>query len=100
MNRYQFEVLAFLGKNGKNVSDLKSKKEEYGGKKTPDQIMEYINEYLPEDIAVLSCEVAPERFHSRLSAVRKTYCWKWDRKKMFFREIIIMVWENGWMFLP
>ena len=26
--------------------------------------------------------------------------WKWDRKKMFFREIIIMVWENGWMFLP
>ena len=44
----------------RNVSDLKSKKEEYGGKKTPDQIMEYINEYLPEDIAVLSCEAVPE----------------------------------------
>ena len=53
------------GKNGKNVSDLKSKKEEYGGKKTPDQIMEYINEYLPEDIAVLSCEAVPEHFHSQ-----------------------------------
>ena len=25
-------------------------------RKTPDRIMEYINEYLPEDIAVLSCE--------------------------------------------
>lgn len=64
--------------------------------------MEYINEYLPEDIAVLSCEVAPERFHSRLSAVRKTYCYQLEMgpKKMFFREIIIMVWENGWMFLP
>ena len=61
------------GKNGKNVSDLKSKKEEYGGKKTPDQIMEYINEYLPEDIAVLSCEEFPERLHSRLSAVKKKY---------------------------
>lgn len=37
------------------------------------QLLEYINTYLPEDIAVLSCETVPERFHSRLSAVRKTY---------------------------
>lgn len=37
------------------------------------QILEYINTYLPEDIAVISCEAAAERFHSRLSAVRKTY---------------------------
>ena len=64
------------GKNVKNVSDLKSKKEEYGGKKTPDQIMEYINEYLPEDIAILSCEAVPERFHSSLSDVKKTYCYQ------------------------
>ena len=77
------------GKNGKNVSDLKSKKEEYGGKKTPDQIMEYINEYLPEDIAVLSCEAVPERFHSRLSAVKKTYCYQLEmgaKKDVFQRN--------------
>ena len=57
--------------------------------KTPDQIMEYINEYLPEDIAVLSCEVAPERFHSRLSAVRKTYCYQLEmgpKKDVFQRN--------------
>ena len=77
------------GKNGKNVSDLKSKKEEYGGKKTPDQIMEYINEYLPEDIAVLSCEAVPERFLSRLSAVKKTYCYQLEmgaKKDVFQRN--------------
>ena len=63
--------------------------EKCGGKKTPDQIMEYINEYLPEDIAVLSCEVAPERFHSRLSAVRKTYCYQLEmgpKKDVFQRN--------------
>ncbi len=37
------------------------------------EILEDLNRYLPEDIAVLSAEEMPERFHSRLSAVRKTY---------------------------
>ncbi len=37
------------------------------------EIMEYINRYLPEDIAVLSVEVADERFHARLNAKSKTY---------------------------
>ena len=56
--------------------------EEYEDKSL--QILEYINTYLPEDIAVLSCEAVPERFHSRLSAARKTYriskrllLWSW-----------------------
>ena len=35
--------------------------------------MEYLNRYLPEDIRVLSAREAPERFHSRLWAVKKTY---------------------------
>ncbi len=39
----------------------------------PEQIMEYLNRYLPEDIAVRSCSTAAPRFHSRLSAVSKTY---------------------------
>lgn len=40
---------------------------------TPQELMERINSYLPEDVAVISCEEAAERFHSRLNAVKKTY---------------------------
>ncbi|MBO5302744.1 MAG: tRNA pseudouridine(38-40) synthase TruA [Lachnospiraceae bacterium] len=36
-------------------------------------LLTYLNEYLPEDIAVLSVEEAEERFHSRYHAVEKTY---------------------------
>ena len=32
-----------------------------------------LNRYLPEDIAVVSVQEVPFRFHSRLNAVRKTY---------------------------
>ena len=35
-----------------------------------------MNEYLPEDIAVLSVEEAAPRFHARLNAVRKTYVYR------------------------
>ena len=40
---------------------------------TPGELMKKINAYLPEDVAVISCEEASERFHSRLNAVKKTY---------------------------
>ena len=40
---------------------------------TPTELMAYLNRYLPEDIAVLSAEEAPERFHARLHARAKTY---------------------------
>lgn len=36
----------------------------------------YLNRYLPDDIGVLSVEEVPERFHSRLSAERKTYLYQ------------------------
>lgn len=39
-------------------------------------LYEYMNYYLPEDIAVLSVEEVPERFHARYNAVRKTYCYR------------------------
>lgn len=39
----------------------------------PEEILEYANRYLPEDIRVLSAFQVPPRFHSRLSAERKTY---------------------------
>ena len=61
--------------------------EEYEDKSL--QILEYINTYLPEDIAVLSCEAVPERFHSRLSAARKTYRYQIEmspKKNVFQRD--------------
>lgn len=41
-----------------------------------DDIMNYINEYLPQDIAVISIEEVDERFHARFSAVSKTYMYR------------------------
>ena len=34
----------------------------------PEEILAYMNRYLPEDIAVISLSRASERFHSRLNA--------------------------------
>ena len=44
-------------------------------KMTIEEIKEYMNEYLPMDIAVLEAKDAAERFHSRLNVKRKTYCY-------------------------
>lgn len=44
-------------------------------------VMDYINQYLPEDIGVIAIEEMPERFHSRLNAKGKTYCYRiWNEK--------------------
>lgn len=43
--------------------------EDYG----TEELLRLLNRYLPEDIAVLSVEEVPERFHSRFSAVEKVY---------------------------
>lgn len=40
------------------------------------ELMNQINQYLPEDIGVISIEEMPERFHSRLNAKGKTYCYR------------------------
>ena len=45
-------------------------------KMTPEEILEYMNRYLPEDIGVLSVTEVPERFHSRLNAKGKTYLYR------------------------
>lgn len=37
------------------------------------QILSYMNQYLPDDIAVISVKEAGERFHARLNAVGKIY---------------------------
>ena len=41
-----------------------------------EELKAYLNRYLPDDIAVLSAQEAGTRFHSRLNAVSKTYCYR------------------------
>lgn len=41
-----------------------------------EEVMDYLNYYLPEDIGVISIQEVPERFHSRLNAKGKTYCYR------------------------
>ena len=62
--------------------------------KTPAEIMEYMNMYLPEDISVISCEEKSERFHARLNAKGKVYCyhiWNSDKKPVFRRKYVHQV---------
>lgn len=52
---------------------------------------DYLNQYLPEDIRVTDAFFAPERFHSRLSAVRKTYAYYVEtakKKDVFERKYV------------
>ncbi len=44
--------------------------------KSDAEILEYINKYLPDDIAVTELSQADERFHARLNAKRKTYLYR------------------------
>lgn len=62
-----------------------------GKRLEPIEIERYLNQYLPEDICVYGLEQVPERFHSRLSAVGKTYCyriWTAERKPVFERRYV------------
>jgi len=43
------------------------------GNRTSQEIGSYVNQYLPDDIAVTEVESADDRFHARLSAVGKVY---------------------------
>lgn len=42
----------------------------------------YLNRYLPRDIAVLSVESVDDRFHSQLNAKTKTYVYRLDTEKI------------------
>lgn len=44
--------------------------------KSAAEVKDYLNIYLPADIAVTACEIAPERFHARLNAKGKHYCYR------------------------
>ncbi len=58
--------------------------------KTPDEIKEYLNHYLPSDILVTGIAEVHERFHSRLNAVSKTYEYTIATKKpdVFIRKYV------------
>ena len=43
---------------------------------TCDEILSNLRRYLPEDIGIYSCKNVSERFHARLNAKTKTYCYR------------------------
>ena len=56
-----------------------------------EEVKQYLNRYLPEDIRVIGAEEMPERFHSRLNATRKTYAYfveTADKKDVFQRKYV------------
>ncbi len=56
---------------------------------TPDEILDYINEYLTDDIVVKSLVKVDERFHSRLNLKKATYVyrlWKLNAKDTLLFE--------------
>lgn len=56
----------------------------------PEQVKEYLNLYLPDDIAVIKAGRAQERFHSRLSAVKKIYTYQIEtgrKRDVFTRRL-------------
>ena len=46
------------------------------GNRSAAEILNELNRWLPEDIAVIAVEEADERFHARLSATGKIYCYR------------------------
>lgn len=56
-----------------------------------------LRRYLPEDIGIYSCEEVSPRFHARLNAGSKTYCyriWNSDAPCVFERRYVAVISEN------
>jgi len=59
--------------------------------KTPEEIREYMNQYLPDDIAISEVRIAADGFHSRYKALGKIYrytCYVGDTKPIFDRKYV------------
>lgn len=57
----------------------------------PEKVKHYLNQYLPDDIAVLDAVIVPIRFHSRYHAIEKTYLYQIDtsdKKYVFERKYV------------
>ena len=62
--------------------------------RSPGEILDYVNHYLPEDIGVLRVEEAPPRFHARLTPSRKTYRYRiWASEQP-------CIFERRWCYRP
>ena len=60
-------------------------------RRSPEEIRDYMNRYLPDDIAVKEVREASERFHARYNAVGKTYqytCYAGEVKTIFDRKYV------------
>ena len=56
-----------------------------------EEILVSLRKYLPEDIGIYGCKNASERFHARLNAKTKTYCyrlWNSDMPCVFERKYV------------
>lgn len=61
-----------------------------------EEILSQLRRYLPEDIGIKSCKEVPGRFHARLNAKTKTYCyriWNSDEPCVFQRRFVT-VWPE------
>ena len=61
------------------------------------QILENLRRYLPEDIGIYSCKDCSPRFHARLNAKEKTYCyriWNSDSPCVFQRRFVAIMPEK------
>ncbi len=57
----------------------------------PEEIRDYLNRYLPDDIAVTEVREAADRFHARYNAAGKTYrytCYVGDGKPIFQNRFV------------
>ncbi len=68
----------------------------FSSDKTPAEIAQYLNTYLPNDIAVLDCTEMHDRFHARLNAKGKRYCYRINDTGVpdVFRRNYSCMWDN------
>ena len=62
--------------------------------KSEEEVQDYMNRYLPDDISVNSVKLAADRFHSRFKAIGKTYrytCWYGKTKPVFDRRYVTVL---------
>ena len=61
------------------------------------EILQNLRRYLPEDIGIYSCRDVSERFHARLNAKEKTYCyriWNSEMPCVFDRRFVAVMPEQ------
>ena len=59
-----------------------------------EEILSQLRRYLPEDIGIYSCKETSQRFHARLNARKKTYCyriWNSELPCVFERRYVTVI---------